>query len=101
MPTNPKATMFKMSLRDLFWLVLVCALAVGWWAHQRTTTSELQNLRQELTDSQGDVRNLRMEQVAILVELEKERGPGTYVFVAIPEYPGFKFSYRPSGEPKP
>jgi hypothetical protein len=21
----------KFTLRDLFWLVLVCALAVGWW----------------------------------------------------------------------
>lgn len=21
----------KLSLRDLFWLMLVCALAVGWW----------------------------------------------------------------------
>ena len=24
----------QLSLRDLFWLVLVCALAVGWWAER-------------------------------------------------------------------
>ena len=25
----------QLSLRDLFWLVLVCALAVGWWVNRR------------------------------------------------------------------
>jgi hypothetical protein len=24
----------KLHLRDLFWLVLVCALAVGWWVNR-------------------------------------------------------------------
>jgi len=24
----------KLTLRDLFWLVLVCALAVGWWVER-------------------------------------------------------------------
>jgi hypothetical protein len=28
----------QLTLRDLFWLVLVCALAVGWWLdHARKT----------------------------------------------------------------
>jgi len=25
----------RFNLRDLFWLVLVCALAVGWWTQER------------------------------------------------------------------
>jgi hypothetical protein len=48
----------KLSLRDLFWLVLVCALALGWWldrerlidsnlrsnAKYRTTIQTLQDM---------------------------------------------------------
>ncbi len=26
----------KLHIRDLFWLVMVCALAVGWWVDHRT-----------------------------------------------------------------
>jgi hypothetical protein len=25
----------QLSLRELFWIVLVCALAVGWWVERR------------------------------------------------------------------
>jgi hypothetical protein len=38
---KPAATMtaearsMKFTIRDLFWLVLVCALAVGWWVDRR------------------------------------------------------------------
>jgi hypothetical protein len=30
----------KLHLRDLFWLVLVCALAVGWWVEHRARSQE-------------------------------------------------------------
>ena len=36
----------QFTLRDLFWLVLVCALAVGWWMQSR----ELARLRVENGD---------------------------------------------------
>ena len=29
----------QLSLRDLFWLVLVCALAVGWWVDKRSAAA--------------------------------------------------------------
>jgi hypothetical protein len=40
----------QLTLRDLFWLLLVCALAVGWWINQRALgplTKELHQLRSE------------------------------------------------------
>lgn len=30
----------KLTLRDLFWLVLVCALALGWWKNRRAWVLE-------------------------------------------------------------
>jgi len=36
----------RFTLRDLFWLVLVCALAVGWW-REHNLSSELPQLRRE------------------------------------------------------
>jgi len=30
----------RFTLRDLFWLVLVCALAVGWWVDRQDKASE-------------------------------------------------------------
>ena len=32
----------RFNLRDLFWLVLVCALAVGWWVRERQVVRELE-----------------------------------------------------------
>ena len=29
----------RFTLRDLFWLVLVCALAVGWWVNYRESNA--------------------------------------------------------------
>jgi len=38
----------KLSLRDLFWLVLVCALSVGWWVERQRGLAE-QKKNRELT----------------------------------------------------
>jgi hypothetical protein len=35
----------RFMIRDIVWLTLVVALAVGWWVHQRRLTSEIESLR--------------------------------------------------------
>lgn len=39
----PKLAITKISVRDLFWLVLVVAILCGWWLEQR----EMTRLREE------------------------------------------------------
>jgi hypothetical protein len=34
----------QLSLRDLFWLVLVCALAVAWWVDHRRLLAKLETV---------------------------------------------------------
>ena len=36
----------RFTLRDLFWLVLVCALAVGWWVERTRHARTLGEIRQ-------------------------------------------------------
>lgn len=38
----------QLSLRELFWLLLVCGLASAWWRQNRVYAVELANLRDEL-----------------------------------------------------
>jgi hypothetical protein len=38
----------QFTIRDLFWLVLVCALAVGWWLDHREQNSQIETLRPEV-----------------------------------------------------
>jgi len=35
----------QLHLRDLFWLVLVCALAAGWWVDRNILSSAIVKLR--------------------------------------------------------
>ncbi len=37
----------RFTLRDLFWLVLICALAVGWWRDSASLRTELERFRLE------------------------------------------------------
>lgn len=37
----------KLYLRDLFWLILVCALAVGWWMDHETLKADVQSVREK------------------------------------------------------
>jgi hypothetical protein len=32
---GPKALMFRFTIRDMFWLLLVIAMGVGWWMDRR------------------------------------------------------------------
>ena len=34
----------QLTLRDWFWLVLVCALAVGWWLEHRRHTRDAETM---------------------------------------------------------
>ncbi len=38
----------QLTLRDLFWLVLVCALAVGWWVESTGLRRQLREANEKL-----------------------------------------------------
>jgi hypothetical protein len=38
----------QLTLRDLFWLVLVCGLALGWWVDHRAASIEHERLTEDL-----------------------------------------------------
>jgi hypothetical protein len=52
----------QLHLRDLFWLVLICALAAGWWAEHRATWNyfESELKRQGYGMFQGDFGELQV-----------------------------------------
>jgi hypothetical protein len=50
-PTHQESTMFKFTIRDLFWLILVVAMALGWWVDRGSLASELAIAREEITQS--------------------------------------------------
>lgn len=71
----------QLSLRDLFWLVLVSALAVGWWVRDsriskqlNAAEAELEATRAELAAAQSANGNLREYVSRLTIELMK---PGT------------------------
>lgn len=41
----------RLSSRDLFWLVLVCALAVGWWVDSSRRTVDRSKLLQAIQEA--------------------------------------------------
>jgi hypothetical protein len=47
----------KLTLRDLFWLVLVCALALGWWMRERTFELE------QLSNDRWEVRATELRRI--------------------------------------
>jgi|SRR4051812_26321355 hypothetical protein len=46
--------MFRFTIRDVLWLMVVVAMTVGWWADQRTTTNLARDLksRRQLMDKE-------------------------------------------------
>ena len=40
----------QLSLRDLFWLVLVCALVLGWWLDRNQQTRERERLNERILE---------------------------------------------------
>ena len=55
----------QLSLRDLFWLVLVCALGIGWWNENARASKEREALRQE----REAIEALRVENRNLLTAL--------------------------------
>jgi hypothetical protein len=51
----------QLSLRDLFWLVLVCALALGWWLEHRRHARDAETI--EALNLQRDSYMQRAEQL--------------------------------------
>ena len=55
MPTNPQEpprvpAMFKLTLRDLLWLVLVVAMGCAWWVDRSRVVSDRARVVTELDD---------------------------------------------------
>ena len=53
----------KLNLRDLFAVVTIVALALGWWVERRSTIAALQNLQTE------KARRLEIEENADILHL--------------------------------
>ena len=44
----------QLSLRELFWLVLVCALALGWWLERASLRTQLNDVQHEAAKWKSD-----------------------------------------------
>jgi len=54
----------RFTLRDLFWLVLVCALAVGWWVEHTRFVDVTKQVGEKLSwwpTKPGEVLNVTIE----------------------------------------
>jgi len=59
----------RFTLRDLFWLVLVCALGMGWWCAERKAQTEA-----ELVDFLAKEMENHLQAIA---DAERKAGDGT------------------------
>jgi hypothetical protein len=59
----------KFSIRDILWLTLLAALAVGWWLDRRSISLDRQLLRQELFAEQRALARARVAEIDKQVEL--------------------------------
>lgn len=41
----------KLTLRDLFWLVLVCGMGLGWWVNRSSQNHKWQKLREAIGEA--------------------------------------------------
>jgi len=62
----------RISLRELFALLLITALALGWYVDRRRSQAEQQALQKQLTKTAGYVTSLRemFEQLGCKVRIE-------------------------------
>ena len=44
----------QFSLRELFWLVLVCAMAIGWWLERSLLRAQLKDVQSEAAKWKND-----------------------------------------------
>ena len=57
--------MFRFSIRDVLWLTVVAALAVGWWADHTRASKQVEQLTVSFSDSKT-----RLAEAEDLLELE-------------------------------
>ena len=68
-----------LTLRDLFWLVLVCALAVGWWVEHREK-ARMQAERDKLAGNLSFVESwLAHRRYLVLPDWADIMSPGTWL----------------------
>lgn len=65
----------QIHLRDLFWLVLFCALLVTWWLDRRSLTGQVTEEKRRFQDlitrlNDADLRNLLQDRATLERELE-------------------------------
>lgn len=71
MPKRPMRSL-QLPLRDLFWLILIAALGLGWWVDRIKLRQEFATLEKERTALQELVK-LRREMESANVELAVEQ----------------------------
>ncbi|MEX0714180.1 MAG: hypothetical protein WD278_17735 [Pirellulales bacterium] len=71
--------MRRFLIRDLLWLTLIVALALGWWVDHRQLASDLQAARQELAQSRWKADLWETMAIAFAKQM---RAAGWYVRVA-------------------
>jgi hypothetical protein len=49
----------KLTLRDLFWLTLVVAMALGWWGQYSSSNQRLSVLQTELKLARSNIADVR------------------------------------------
>lgn len=64
----------QLSLRELFWLVLVCGLAVGWWVDRREAVAATAMRWKAMLDAERDEAAARLKKAT----LDKEQADARY-----------------------
>ena len=83
--------MFKFSIRDLFWLTLVAAMAAGWWCREQSLATRLSLVEGQQSELKQTVEALekvlefdewgvRRKEGTLQVYPLKERRIGGFVF---------------------
>jgi len=62
---------FRFTIRDLFWLTLVVALAVGWWIDRARLGAQLSKLEQQAY-SYMDRRDVYHDELVDLIKVTRE-----------------------------
>lgn len=64
--------LFRFSIRDVLWLTLVVALAVGWYTHYRQYSETLRHAQQEFSEK---VRQANHDNRELLYRLATKPSP--------------------------
>jgi hypothetical protein len=73
----------QLALRDLFWLVLVCALALGWWLERDSLRSQLKTVQEEAAKWKGDAERFA-KFLRTLPPTGANYDPSLYPFLRLP-----------------